>query len=253
MSVALKLFAMMMTVPSAGGWYWADVQYQQEVAAVKALQTHGVTIERAYQTTDRAPRTPYWSMLLFDENYCEEVVGIDAATKGVRSRDIDDALRRLQTVVTLDLSYNDEITDETMLVVGSLHHLEYLGLQATGVTDVGLKHLRGHPNLRVLDIGSLGDAGASVISSLPALEVLWFDEGKVGDRGAAALAKMPKLADVHIADTQITDIGLLAFARCTSLQRLVVGGTKVTREGVLKFRKLAPDVDLVSDFDDKRR
>ena len=93
------------------------------------------------------------------------------------------------------------------------------------VTDAGLAHLKGLPQLQTLDLGlhaQVTDAGLKHLKGLTQLQTLKLDFCP-----------------------QVTDAGLEHLKGLIQLKRLNLMGTKVTDAGVSELKKALPNVEII--------
>ena len=139
-----------------------------------------------------------------------------------------------------------------------------------GITDAGLKHLKGVTDLTTLDLldTQVTDSGLKNLAGLKHLEWLILENTKVTGAGLVHLKGMTNLVDLNLASTGVTDAGLghlvglaslehlnLAstgvtdaglghLAGLTNLQELDLQGTKVTDTGVVKLQRVLPNCTI---------
>lgn len=97
--------------------------------------------------------------------------------------------------------YHDNCTGGDLEVIGTWRELESLDLRGPGVTDAGLIHLKGLPNLSTLKLSGadIGDAGLEHLKALPSLSQLKLRATKVTEQGVNDLADALPLLDIdHI-------------------------------------------------------
>jgi Leucine-rich repeat (LRR) protein len=95
-------------------------------------------------------------------------------------------LSRLANLIELDLQ-KTQITDQGLSRLAGLAALERLYLADTEVTDIGIDQLKGLKSLKLLTLNNTGfsEAGhASLVASLPELQIAW--DGADAQRAAAA-------------------------------------------------------------------
>ena len=100
------------------------------------------------------------------------------------------------------------VNDQTLKQVGKLSKLERLCIQYSRVTDEGLRHLNGLPNLTELVMGYNGritDAGASHLGTLTKLQRLVLSQTEITDRGLQDMRGLTSLTKLTLADSRITD------------------------------------------------
>jgi hypothetical protein len=124
-----------------------------------------------------------------------------------------------------ELDLNDVPLDDGALArVGAARGLERLSLVAEprGVTDEGLKHLRGLANLGDLHLGNLDitDAGLAHLTGLRSLRRLAIvGARRVTDAGLGHLSKLTGLESLTIEDTSVTADGLARYGLSSRVRR----------------------------------
>ena len=127
-------------------------------------------------------------------------------------------------LVELDLSSNVNLTGKAMKSIASLGRLERLGLMQTRFNDLQMRRLAKLPELRVVDLRGIMEAGdmtLGVLGRLPHLRGLKHRSSIVTDDGLADLANSPSLESLLVQDFAITDASgrhLAALPRLTSLE-----------------------------------
>ena len=96
--------------------------------------------------------------------------------------------------------------------------LTNVNLRRTKVTNAGLVHLKGLPNLQWLSL----------------------NQTEVTDAGLVHLKELTKLIHVDLSGTKVSDAGLEHLKGLTNLQTLNLNNTKVTDEGVKKLQTALP-------------
>lgn len=106
----------------------------------------------------------------------------------------------------------------------------WLKLGHTKITDGGLKELAKLKNLNKLHLEYTGvtDAGLNDLKNLQYLEYL------------------------NLVGTKITDAGLKILAASKSLKNVYIWKSAVTENGILEAKKLRPDLNIVSGFNEAR-
>jgi len=84
-----------------------------------------------------------------------------------------------------------EVSDDALVHLEELPHLQDVGLFRTKVTDSGLIHLKGLTNLQELDLSEteISDAGLLHLKGLTKLKILNLFETQVSDEGVNELKK----------------------------------------------------------------
>lgn len=122
----------------------------------------------------------------------------------------------LQVVVAKD----DKVTGRTV----SSTHLNTLQLSGTKVSEAGLKHLQGLPQLRSLDLSGnrVTDAGLEHLRGLTNLASLSLIRTKVTDKGLQHLQELPNLRQLYLWGTEMTDTGLEHIQHLKKLTNMVL-------------------------------
>ncbi|HYH65164.1 MAG TPA: hypothetical protein VD866_10760 [Urbifossiella sp.] len=133
---------------------------------------------------------------------------------------IVEKLPRLQA-----LNINDTpVTDVGLRTLAGHKDLRHLHLRGTKVTDVGLTAL-SPMGLRTLDLGStrVTDAGLKHLGGLTSLEALMLYRTGVTDRGVAELAGLTRLQHLNLNVTGgIGDAGLKVIGRLPELESMIL-------------------------------
>ena len=115
-------------------------------------------------------------------------------------------------------------TDEQLAEkLKGLENLKPLDLSYTKITDAGLVHLKGLPNLEELDL-----VGCY----------------KITDAGLVHLKGLTKLEYLNLSYTNITDAGLEHLKGLTKLERLGLRETNITDAGVKSLKEALPDCKI---------
>jgi len=110
------------------------------------------------------------------------------------------------------LSAHGQMTDEAMETISGLADITALRLGGSkALTDTGVRHLAGMPQLRHLDLSGT----------------------QVTNNGLEALRQLPNLETISLAWTAITDAGVMSLAGCHRLTRVDLGGT-ATGDGAIR-------------------
>ena len=102
------------------------------------------------------------------------------------------------------------------------------------ITDAGLIHLKGLTNLRALNLGGLpvSDEGLDVLKDLPNLGGLYLDRTKVRGPWFGRLKSLPGLAVVYLDGSAMTDEGLSHLKGASNLQFLSLVDVPLTGAGI---------------------
>ncbi|MCE5267624.1 MAG: hypothetical protein LLG00_07045 [Planctomycetaceae bacterium] len=109
-------------------------------------------------------------------------------------------------------------SDDQLLWLNDLSHLQILSLGDTGITDSGLRYLEALSNL----------------------EILWLGKTDITDKGLVHLERLGRLHFLSLNDTNISDAGVVQLRRLKQLYYVDLNGTKVTSQGVDELRRGLP-------------
>jgi Leucine Rich repeat len=150
-------------------------------------------------------------------------------------------LRQFQRVQWIDVSYNSLVTDAGLVHMQGLPDLRVLYLGRSQVTDAGLIHIRETTRLEELRIGALPvtDAGMVHLRKMTRLRELELEYSKVTDAGLIHLATMPHLRRLMLNGTRVTDAGLTHLSVLHELELLTLDDTKITDAGLVHLQSLS--------------
>ena len=121
------------------------------------------------------------------------------------------------------LNVSKDFTDEKLAELKPIaSQIKWMDLARTQVTDKGLAHVAGMPNLTRLHL----------------------ENTQVGDGGLEALKGLTKLEYLNLYGTQVTDAGLEKLSGIKSLKKLFVWQSKVTDAGAAKLAAAIPGIDI---------
>jgi Leucine-rich repeat (LRR) protein len=182
-----------------------------------------------------------------------------------------DEQRPGKPVIKVDLR-RTKVTDADLEILKAFTQLRSLILLSLlGVTDAGMKYLKGLTALEHLDLGhtEVGDAGLENLKDLTKLKTLTLDGTPVTDAGikylkgltdlrslnlclcttvtdagVGHLAGLTKIQVLDLNSVQVTDAGLKHLHGFTALERMNVGDTKVTEAGVQGLLRILPNAKI---------
>ena len=112
-------------------------------------------------------------------------------------------------------------------------------------TDAELEPLKGSARLSILLVGGeVTDAGLEHLNGLPQLKELYLFSTAVTDAGLIHLKGLNALRKLCISGTPITDSGLKHLEGLTQLEGLSFAETRVTEDGVRNLRRALPKCEL---------
>ena len=144
-------------------------------------------------------------------------------------------------VIGIDLS-STWTTDADMARLGRLTSLRKLDLSHTKITDIGLEHLRGLPQVVDLSLHFaeyISDGGVAHIKGWTRLERLTLRGTKVTSRVFDHLKGLEALRSLDLSSTEITDAGFESLASLPHLETLAIGGNRILGPA-LSLLKLLP-------------
>jgi len=140
------------------------------------------------------------------------------------------ALAEVPTLVRLDLSNRDDLTDHDLAFLELMKWLTAVSLAGCGgITDAAVAHLRGHQALDQINLQwtNTGDASVSALAGKPVLARVVLGR-RLTDAGAASLRDFPALATSGALDSflsvsssrVLTDAALASIGRLTGVRAL---------------------------------
>jgi hypothetical protein len=122
-----------------------------------------------------------------------------------------------------------------------------LHLSNTGITDAGLRHLAGLPNLRALDLQSTEVRGPGLRHIAPLVEDwLILKRTAIDDAALRELKGAKRLLCLDLEDTAITDAGLVHLYGLPKLSLISLEGTQVAAKGIAALNKAMPTLGIVT-------
>ncbi len=126
---------------------------------------------------------------------------------GIRIKSIDDSalailvdeLRDLSALVSLDLSENRNLSNESLAVLKGLPQLEMLNLSSTNISSQALNHLKALPNLHrlfLLYCNRLNDSALKILKSIHQIQFVDL-QGCLGITNAAFSRVRRRSLSIH--------------------------------------------------------
>ena len=174
------------------------------------------------------------------------VIKVDLRRTKATDADLE-ILKAFTQVRGLNLGSSLGVTDAGMKHLKGLTALEHLDLQHTTVGDAGLEHLKGLIKLKKLILAGtpVTDAGLKYLKGLTDLRSLNLCLcTTVTDAAVENLAGLTKIQDLDLNSVQVTDAGLKHLHGFTALERMNVGDTKVTRAGIQELSRVLPNAKI---------
>jgi eukaryotic-like serine/threonine-protein kinase len=147
------------------------------------------------------------------------------------------------TLVTLNVSNNQKVTDAGLAAVRGCKNIRFLYLNSSPqLTDAALEHFAGMTGM--IDImlydTAVGDAGLAHLKDCTDLSVLYLHRTKVTSAGLAHLKNCTNLKSLSVANA-VADAGLAHLKGRKSLEHLDLRSAAVTDEG-LELCKAYPNL-----------
>jgi WD40 repeat protein/Leucine-rich repeat (LRR) protein len=131
--------------------------------------------------------------------------------------------------------------EENLAGLKALPRLVVLDLSNRTVSDAGLAHLVGLPDLEGLDLSfntRVTDAGVAHVAKLEGLKTLWLSGTKVTEAGLGRVKGMTGLRELYLNNVEVTPAGLAHLKGMTGLTGLALDSAKVTDDGLDHLRGL---------------
>ena len=145
---------------------------------------------------------------------------------------------------------NPNVTDVGLAHLRGLPNLTALGLNGTLVTDAGLEHLQALPNLRSLGLNdtAVSDAGLAHLKNLTKLRNLHLtSDQRVTGTGLRHLQGLANLIELHLSCSRLDDAGLEFVKMMKNLRVLSIGSTRVTNAGLNHLKDLSSLTEIILD------
>lgn len=156
------------------------------------------------------------------------IVGVFLGNTWVTDADLA-PLASLRDLRRLDLSLT-YVSDRGLEILKSLEKLEELNLFAAEfITDTAISYLRGHPNLRKLNLRGtdITDTSLRYIAELPALRSLDVSFTLISEVGLESLDTLVQLEELVVGANEIKGVGLNALRLLASLRTLSLSGVQM--------------------------
>ncbi len=144
-------------------------------------------------------------------------------------------------------SKKDNINDKMLGQIAEVNMDMYLMLNKCPISDAGLAVLKGNHHVRWLQLRDtkVTDQGLASLEGLN-LESLDLSGNDIDDAGLKALCEIdfPHLNDLQLEKTKVTDAGIMHLARYKTLEWLSLKGTKVTRRGAKHLKEELPELAI---------
>ncbi len=140
----------------------------------------------------------------------EADIAEELANLGVQCKYDDDA-----NVVAVEFGYFSLATDEDLVLLKGLDHLEEVEIHELDLGNVGFTHLASLSHLKRLYVSGIKciDADIEHLAGLTALEDLGLSDTAVTDASIAKLLKLPHLKWINLSSTRVTPEGLRRLRR----------------------------------------
>lgn len=238
------LVMLLVIVSLAGKWFVdlrASAREQREVvASVRQLDRYyGLArydwqfVAGNYNSTASGPSAPQWLVHLLGIDFFSQVYSLSLN----RSWADDDGIARLKNLHHVRWLYLSRtlISDRGLRIVEEMPDLELLDLsKSTDITSAGLAHLSRLVRLRQLELDHVDKAanGLDNLRNLNRLESLDLSYVPVDDAALANLSGLANLDCLFLTSSRVTDAGMVHLAKLPRLMALAVCNTRISDFGV---------------------
>lgn len=186
-------------------------------------------------------------LVLFNGDGTIRAVGLGQSF-GYQARVDDDWFQNFKLPCSIDLLdlNNSGIGDRCIEYLrGS--QIREIGLSATAVSDISIKHLAQLEGLEQINPGrtSIGDQGAAFLENLPALRKVELSDTRISDRGATHLGKLLKIHRLGLMGPMLSDVGVDQISKASTLKELSLGLSRISDTSGTYFARL-PDLTTLS-------
>jgi len=146
----------------------------------------------------------------------------------------------------LGLNYSG-VSDEGIKHLVVLTGLRDLNLYATRVTNEGLKHVGAMTSLQRLSLSNnkkITDDGVKHLAGLNKLETLSLQDCGVAGGCLKDLSGLSSLKTLWLNGNPVTDAGVMELKSLRALKDLYLTGTKVSDEAAIELKKSRPDMRI---------
>jgi hypothetical protein len=129
--------------------------------------------------------------------------------------------------------------------LAAMRNLRYLDAADIPVTDQDLLALRNMAHLQTLNLGysEISDRGLENLENLAELKDLNLEECDITNAGLKHLRRLQNLERLDLSRTSVDDKGLEHLRNLKTLKELVVEGTEVTEKGMKALRRYLPRLE----------
>jgi Leucine Rich repeat len=214
----LRTFLIIVAIAGLGlGWLGRGVhRAQMQRAAVVRIQELGGSVQYlgADPFSEPDSRVEGWVRWTFGNDYYDRVTAVDLNSKAV--------------------------TDADMPLFDYLPDVEDVDLAGTKVGDRGIRHLRGHSQLRKLNLfeSQVGDEGWAILKDIRTLKHVAAGRTKITDAGLVHAGVLTQLEYLGLRGNRVTDSGLVHLRGLTNLEGIYLGETQVTDAGLVHLQPM---------------
>ena len=226
-TVSLRVLMLLVLIAAIGlGWRVTAPYTARAVARIKKAGGdiyYDYEFDQAYHYKQNAsPWAPPWLRRAVGDEYFQEVAEVHFGRNTT-----DDQLAVVEDLDRLIKITLSEVTDARLMHLRHVKSLRIAHLNGTDITDAGLAHLAGLPDLQELSVWTIypgiTDVGLAHLAGLPHLQELSVRGicADITDVGMAHVARMTELRTLRVhLSTEITDIGVAQIAKLPHLQKL---------------------------------
>jgi len=138
------------------------------------------------------------------------------------------------------------VSDEQLKDLSGLRHLRKLNLEATEISDLGVRHLARLSELTELSLNSttVSDAGLARLAGMRKLRRLSLDNTYIEGLGVVHLQTLKELADLSLRGSPVKDAGVAELSRIPSIRRLSLAYSDITSQGMAHLESLPALTEL---------
>lgn len=111
-------------------------------------------------------------------------------------------------------------------------------------------NLQGFSSLSISN-PKITDAGLAHVCQNREVKMLWLGSTSVTDEGLGVIRNLPQLQHLNLYNTGVSDNCLHTILALQDLEHANLRKTRFTRQGIEELRRMLPDCQVLSDFDER--
>lgn len=155
----------------------------------------------------------------------KKLKNLSIVNSGITDAAVKTIAESFPSLVSLDLSKNTILTDESLKSIAALKNLETLSINYCGFGEFGMMDVASLPKLKSLDIRAnmtVGNTGLDFLSKVPTLKVLKHRSPAVDDYGLETLTAASNLEALLMQDFNVTDAAGASLKKFEKLKELEI-------------------------------